>query len=116
MSLKVKVEIDDAGKICKRIIDEPTGKFIAETWAKIFQKYTPKDTGMLSQQYTIEPFLITYNQRYSHYQWNGISKSGNPLNYSKEKNFLAQSHWEEAAFKDRKDEVARAITKYIGSK
>lgn len=89
---------------------------MAETWARIFQKYTPKKSGMLSQSYTIKPFLVTYNQKYSFYQWYGLSKKGNPLNYSKEKNFLAQSHWEQAAERDRKDEVARAVTEYIRRK
>lgn len=89
---------------------------MAETWARLFQKYTPKDTGMLSQQYTVKPFLVTYNQKYSYYQWYGISKTGKPLNYSKEKNFLAQSHWESAAERDRKNEVAKAVTDFIRSK
>lgn len=89
---------------------------MAETWARLFQKYTPKESGMLSQSYTIKPFLITYNQKYSFYQWNGLSKKGNPLNYSKAKNFLAQSHWEQAAERDRKDEVAQAVTEYIRRK
>lgn len=89
---------------------------MAETWARLFQKYTPKDSGMLSQQYTVKPFLVTYNQKYSYYQWYGISKTGKPLNYSKEKNFLAQSHWEQAAERDRKNEVAKAVTDFIRSK
>ena len=89
---------------------------MAETWARLFQKYTPKNTGMLSQQYTVKPFLVTYNQKYSYYQWYGISKTGKPLNYSKEKNFLAQSHWESAAERDRKNEVAKAVTDFIRSK
>ena len=89
---------------------------MAETWARLFQKYTPKKTGMLSQQYTVKPFLVMYNQKYSYYQWYGISKTGKPLNYSKEKNFLAQSHWESAAERDRKNEVAKAVTDFIRSK
>lgn len=89
---------------------------MAETWARLFQKYTPKYSGMLSQQYTVKPFLVTYNQKYSYYQWYGISKTGKPLNYSKEKNFLAQSHWEQAAERDRKNEVAKAVTDFIRSK
>lgn len=89
---------------------------MADTWARIFQKYTPKDSGMLSQSYTVKPFLVTYNQKYSYYQWYGISKTSKPLNYSKEKNFLAQSHWEQAAERDRKNEVAKAVTDFIRSK
>lgn len=114
--MKVKVELKPFETIKSRILDDDVGRFVAETWAKIFTKYTPKDTGTLSQSYTTEPWKVTYEQRYSHYQWEGVSKSGKPLNYSKEKNILAQSHWEQAAFKDKKGEVAKAVTEYIKRK
>ena len=41
---------------------------------------------------------------------------GNPLHYNKEKNILAQSHWEEQAGKDKGREVAQSITSYIRRK
>lgn len=103
-------------KIFGRILDDSTGRFVAETWGKIFTKYTPKDTGTLSQHYTTEPWKVTYEEIYAHYQWNGLSKNKKPLNYNKEKNFLAQSHWEEQAEKDKKKEVAKAITAYLRRK
>ena len=109
----VKVEMKPSSQIVNRILDDDVGRFLAETWAKIFEKYTPRDSGALGQYYTTESWKITYDQKYAHYQWEGISDKGNPLNYSKEKNFLAQSHWEEAAFRDKKDVVSRAIAEYI---
>lgn len=112
----VTVKMKPASVILNRIIDDDVKIFTAETWAKIFKKYTPKYSGMLSKSYITEPGKIIYWQRYSHYQWQGISKKGNPLNYNKEKNFLAQSHWEEQAERDKKDEVARAVTEYIKRK
>ena len=114
--MNINVEMDSPTTITKRIFNDDVGRFVAETWAKIFTKYIPKDSGTLSQSYTTEPYKVTYAQRYSHYQWEGVSKKGNPLNYSKEKNFLAQSHWEESAFRDKKDEVAKAVTEYIKRK
>ena len=118
MALSVNVEVDmkSPEKIFGRILDDSTGRFVAETWGKIFTKYTPKDTGTLGQSYITEPWKVTYTQRYSHYQWQGVSKKGKPLNYNKEKNFLAQSHWEEQAEKDKKKEVAKAITAYLRRK
>lgn len=111
--MKIKVDMKPSNQIANRILDDDVGIFVAETWAKIFAKYTPKDTGTLSQSYTTEPYKITYEQRYSHYQWEGIGKNGTPLNYNKEKNSLAQSHWEKAAERDKKSEVAKAVTEYI---
>ena len=95
--MKVRVEMKPSSQIVNRILDDDVGRFLAETWAKIFEKYTPRDSGTLGQSYITEPWKVTYTQRYSHYQWQGVSKKGKPLNYNKEKNMLAQSHWEEAA-------------------
>lgn len=114
--MSVTVKMKPTSVILNRIIDDDVKIFTAETWAKIFTKYTPKDTGTLSQSYITEPGKVIYQQVYSHYQWEGLSKKGNPLNYNKEKNFLAQSHWEEQAEKDKKNEVARAVTEYIKRK
>ena len=114
--MKITVKIDSPSKITKRILDDKVGKFLAETWGKIFEKYTPMDSGLLSQRYDTEPYKVIYTQKYSYYQWYGIGKSGRPLNYSKEKNRLAQSHWEEAAQRDRKNEVAKAVTDYLRRK
>lgn len=114
--MKITVRMSSHEKITKRILNDEVGKFLAETWGKIFQKYTPMDSGLLSQRYDTEPYKVIYTQTYSHYQWQGIGKSGRPLNYSKEQNFLAQSHWEEAAERDRKNEVAKAVTDYLRRK
>lgn len=114
--INIEIKMSSAGQISSRLFGDDVGLFLAETWAKIFTKYTPKDSGTLSQSYTIEPYRVTYEQHYSHYQWEGVSKKGNPLNYNKEKNFLAQSHWEQAALRDKKDEVTKAVTEYIKRK
>ena len=114
--MKVRVEMKPSSQIVNRILDDDVGRFLAETWSKIFEKYTPRDSGTLGQSYITEPWKVTYTQRYAHYQWQGVSKKGKPLNYNKEKNMLAQSHWEEAAERDKSSEVARAVTEYIKRK
>ena len=114
--MKVRVEMKPSSQIVNRILDDDVGRFLAETCAKIFEKYTPRESGALGQYYITEPWKITYDQKYAHYQWQGVSKKGRPLNYSKEQNMLAQSHWEEAAERDKSSEVARAVTEYIKRK
>ena len=114
--MRVRVEMKPSSQIVNRILDDSVGRFLAETWAKIFEKYTPRDSGALGQSYITEPWKITYDQKYAHYQWQGVSKKGKPLNYNKEKNMLAQSHWEEAAERDKSSEVAIAVTEYIKRK
>ena len=114
--MKVRLEMKPSSQIVNRILDDSVGRFLSETWAKIFEKYTPRDSGTLGQSYITEPWKVTYTQKYAHYQWQGVSKKGKPLNYNKEKNMLAQSHWEEAAERDKGNEVARAVTEYIKRK
>ena len=111
--MKIKVEMNQTDKIINRIFNDKVGIYLASTWGKIFEKYVPMDTGTLSQRYDVEPFKVIYTQKYSYYQWQGVSKKGTPLNYSKEKHYLAQSHWEEAAERDKKDEVAKSVTAYL---
>ena len=111
--MKITVEMKPANKIISRIFNDKVGFYIASTWGKIFEKYVPMDTGTLSQRYDVEPFKVIYTQKYSYYQWQGISKKGTRLNYSKEKHSLAQSHWEKAAERDKKDEVAESVTAYL---
>ena len=116
MAVRVRVTMQNPHQTISHILDDDVGRFTAETWANIFKKYVPMETGMLSDTYITEPWKITYTQPYSHYQWQGVSKSGHPLNYNKEKHPLATKEWEKVAERNRKSEVARAITEYIRSK
>lgn len=111
--MKIDVDIKSPRVILDRILDDEAGRFMAETCGNLFKKYVPFDTGTLSQSYQTEPWKVIYTQRYSHYQWQGVSKKGTPLNYSKEKNFLAQGHWEDAAFRDNANEIAGSLTEFL---
>ena len=109
----VHVAMKTAKVIRRRNIDDDVLRFTAETWGRIFEKYVPMDSGTLSQSYRTEPGKVIYDQRYAHYQWEGVSKWGRPLNYSKEQHPLATSHWEQEAQRNKGKEVADAVTAYI---
>ena len=139
----VTITINNPASIADRIIDDDVGTFLASEWSRYFAKYVPMREGILAQDITIEPFQVTYNSPYAHYQWMGnlyvdpitlkgafydsnygfwsrpgVSKipTGIPLNYSKEQNPLATSHWEVPAYNAFKDTVARAVTHYLKRK
>lgn len=112
----VTIKLEPAPKIVSHILDDKVGRFSAETWGNVFKKYVPMDSGLLSSSYTTEPWKVKYVQPYSHYQWQGISKTNRLLNYSREQHPLATSHWEEKAFAENKEMVAKAITEYIRRK
>ena len=140
---KVTTTIYDSKGTINRILDDDVGKFVASEWSRYFAKYVPMQEGILASNITIDPFKVTYNSPYAHYQWEGklyvdpITGKGAfydtnygfwsrpgvtkiptdiPLNHSKEQNPLATSHWEVPAYNAFKDTVARAVTNYLKRK
>lgn len=140
----VRVTLNPPKEILEHIFDDDVGVFVASEWSRYFAKYAPMQTGTLAQSVDIEPFKVTYTQPYAHYMWEGVKyvdpiyKKGGfhnadssrwwsrpgvtkietniPLNYSKEINPLAQSHWEEPAQDAFADDVARAVSQYLRRK
>ena len=135
MSKNYRFEIYDAHSTADRITqNNAVGQFVAQTWARYFAKYIPTQQGILRSNFTTEPFKVTYESPYAHYQWQGelyVSPTtgsswalpgeikvptGKPLKYSKEQNPLATSHWEVPAYDTFRDTVARQVTMYIRSR
>ena len=137
---KVSVTIYNPEGTLDRILDDSTGLFVASEWSRYFAKYVPMKEGILAQDISIDPYQVTYNSPYAHYQWEGklyvdpITNKGAfydpdygfwsrpgvtkiptdiPMNYSKEQNPLATSHWEVPAEEAFKDTVAQAVTDYL---
>lgn len=144
-TVNVKVEIFNPNKTTNRILDSDVGLFVASTWARYFAKYVPMQTGMLRDNIDVgTPWKVTYNSPYAHYIWEGIKyvepisgKSGfhntdyslrwttpgtikvpteQQLNYNKEQNPLATSHWEVPAYQAFGNIVADMISEYIRRK
>ena len=128
----VTVEFYDVDATLNRIVNNnAVGRFTAETWAKEFSKYVPMDSGILFENYTTQPWLVTYESPYAHYQWQGelyVSPTtgspwaladevkvpaGRPLRYDTSKHALATSHWEEVAYKAKAKDVAEQISQFI---
>lgn len=80
--------------------------------------YIPRrDSNLLQSGHTEtispEQVNVVWDTRYANYQYQGISKSGKPLNYSKDVNPNAQSHWFEVA-KNAKQGWKQLIQKLFG--
>lgn len=105
-----KADMSGAKAKIKAICSNPeVGQFAAEDVMRLSQPYVPVDQSFLMKSAQAEPFLVTWNTPYAHYQWNGISKSGKELKYTKT---TAHSHWEQQI---DKSELARDITEYLRS-
>ena len=142
MSKTIKVKMNNPKKITNRIIDNRVRLFAAETWARYFKKYTPRDTGIMEETYSTgtrrnnkslkdsvekEPGKVTYTAPYAHFQWEGIvmvNKNGSTWAKQDEEKFYtnrklnysypwAHSHWEEVAERNHKRDVAEEITAYL---
>lgn len=107
--MKISVKVDTSGieaKIKRISQDRSLGLFAAEEAARMMQPYVPEREGFLKNAVT-QPWKIVYNVPYARYQYEGISKGGNQLKYTKP---TAVSHWDE---KLNKDTLARALTAYL---
>lgn len=50
------------------------------------------------------------------YLYNGVSRSGKPLNYTRTKNSLAGGHWDRALVAAEGDALAADLERYIGKR
>lgn len=94
-------------KVRKICTNKQVGEFAASEAERLMKPRVPYLEGSLVSSATVKPFEVTYTMPYAHYQWNGISKYGMKLRYSKPS---ATSHWEE---KVNKSSLASAITGFI---
>lgn len=122
----VRVDVQGITEEAYRKLQNPSfGLFLAHQWKRLINPYTPHREGNLEQNVTYEPFAITYNAPYSHYQYSGVvyedpiyhaggftnnggidwwSRPGikkqettRPLNYLTDHNPQATHHWDKAA-------------------
>ncbi len=105
---------------------EPNGKvqkFFTQSCAVHMDKYVPMDTGTLAETTIIGGKTtgnvlsdrIIYTTIYAHYIWEGISRTGNELNYQLDKHPLATSHWEKKMWTAEGSDVIKEVQKYIRS-
>ena len=98
-------------------------KFFTNTCAIHMDKYVPFDTGALARTVVLYKNIvnpknvfqdaIVYNQEYARYVYYGISRSGLPMNYQKEKHPEANSYWDKRMWSAEKDIVVKEVQNYL---
>lgn len=128
--MKVEIKIFNPQRTMSRILDDDVGIFMSTTCARYMDKYIPKQKGFLALQIKIDPFKVTYNSPYAHYIYEGNAMvgpngsawaklgetkhySGKKLEFSKEQNSFARSHWDIPVQKNNKVKIAKEVTQYI---
>ena len=104
--IKAKLGIDANGRV---------QKFFTSECAKAMDKYVPMRKGNL-RDYIIEGKSIIYEMPYAHYQYKGVSKSGKPLNYSKDKHPLAHKYWDKEMWTASGKDIIKRVQSKLGGK
>ena len=118
------VKLKPTSVIKARLGIEPNGrvqKFFTNTCAKHMDKYVPRREGTLAETVIIDgqptrnvtADTITYTQNYAKYVYNGISKSGKPLNYTTPG---TGDHWDERMKSAEMQDVVKEVQEYIGGR
>ena len=97
--IKLGLGINSGGRI---------SKFATKTCARYMDDFVPFREGNLAK-YTIVGNEIHYDQPYAQYQYYGVSKNGNDLNYSKEKHTYAGPYWDSRMMSARGSQVLKEI-------
>lgn len=84
------------------------------------KKYMPYRTGAtvkltVAQTDPSVPEIVT-EELQAVYLYNGVSRSGKPLNYTRTKNPLAGGHWDRALVAAEGDALAADLERYIGKR
>ena len=128
--MKVRIQIFNPKQTMNRILDDDVGIFTATTCMRYMEKYIPKQDGFLGLSAKAHPFYVTYDSPQAHYLFNGLAMvgpngsawakegeikhyNGKKLEFSKEQNSLARSHWDIPVQKNNKVKIAKEVTQYI---
>lgn len=121
--MRVTLDFPAAEEILQEVgLDEQgdTQMFHTKNVLRRIQKYMPYRTGAtikltVAQTDPRVPEIVIEEPQ-AVYLYNGVSRSGKPLNYTKTKNPLAGGHWDRALVAAEGDALATDLERYIGKR
>lgn len=122
MRLKAEITTDiDVDKILARRglgSSNEAERALAATVKNLMDPYTPFAQGPLKNDAQVitetDGVYIVYDKPYAHYQYEGVSHSGKPLDYHGAP--VRGKHWDKRMMADKGDEVTRWLEDYIGGR
>lgn len=134
MKIKVTVSMDKNQVISRRGLgaDNNVRKHLASTVKRLSAPYVPMQSGMLrnTAEISSDGKMLTYTQPYAHYQYYGqvmgpnvltkdgwisiAKKGGKQYTGAAIKNHVGGPYWDKRMMADRREDVVRAVQKYIG--
>lgn len=100
----------DIDKHLNEIEGENLGMYAASTWHRLYEPFVPYDEGILAHDVTLDPWQITHNQVYAHYQYEGTN-----FNFKKQPHPQASAKWDQAARPTQESKFIADLQKYIDS-
>jgi len=96
-------------------------KYFTQECARYMDKYVPYRTGTLAHTVwynnkptaNVEADRITYSQEYASYVYNGITKNGNRMHYTKTFHRWAGDHWDERMKSAEMDTIVKNVQRYL---
>lgn len=70
MQITSEIKLDET-KILNKVTNDKFGLLVANEWKRLIDKHTPRDVGMLIQNFELLPFGIWYKEVYAHYVYIG---------------------------------------------
>lgn len=88
--MKLRIDLNEP-QILKKVTSDKFGLLVSHEWKRLINPYTPRDTGLLEQNVTENPFSLHYRQPYAVYVYNGED-----MQFQKN-NPYSTDHWDKKA-------------------
>lgn len=62
--MEVKIDLNEP-KILGKVQNDRFGLFVSQSWKRLLDLYTPRDTGTMEETATLSPWQIYYKQKYA---------------------------------------------------
>lgn len=113
--MTVKIKLNEK-KIQQKVTNDKFGKFVAQQWKGLIDQYTPRETGNLMTNVSLEvPFQIHYKEEYAsavYYNRRGVKF----IQVGSDRNPDATDHWDKKAEQaGKKESLYRTLNKALSS-
>ena len=88
--MNLRIDLNEP-QIINKVTSDKFGLIVSNEWKRLIDPYTPRDTGIMEETATLQPFKIHYKQPYSSRVYYGYD-----FTFQK-KNPYSTYEWDEAA-------------------
>ena len=68
--MEIKIDLNEQ-KILEKVQNDRFGLFVSQSWKRLLDPYTPRDTGILEETATLSPWQIFYKTKYASRVYHG---------------------------------------------